>query len=239
MRTSLMRLSSVLLTVFIPVVCLSQIGSGQPVAPSSFEAFLTQRFRQTQPEWSLESLCPITTSAVAARVFREYGSVFAAADSVTLPAVCVYPGEAAVIKFQKGIKTRSIETGGIQIDLQEDASDALERAINQAAEIELTITPLDGAIAGSRSYGDSLRLWNGRFFRALDHWTRVGKLTPADRELILGADLQKKIEMIIQSDNLDPLLGRDAGWDNESLRIEAQQAQLKEESEKKRKGFHE
>jgi hypothetical protein len=199
MGTSFKHILAIFCALLFPVACFPQIGSAQPLAASpTFEAFLSSRFRQSRPDWNPESLCPVSTNAVAARIFREYGAIFAAADSVTLPGTCVYSGEAAVIAFQKGLKTKTVETGGIQINLQQSATDALQRAITQAGEIQLTISPLDGAIAGSRSYGDTLRLWNGRFFRALDYWTKIGRLTQADREAVTGADLQKRIEMILQ-----------------------------------------
>lgn len=199
MRVSIKYLLAILFALLLPVVCLSQIGNAQPLAsPPSFEAFLSQRFGQSKPDWTPDLLCPTSTNVVAARVLREYGSVFSAGDSVQPPPVCIYPGEFAVIKFQKGLKAKYVLAGGVQINLQEAATDALQRAISQAAEIKLTITPLDGAIAGSRSYGDSLRLWNGRFFRALDYWIQVGKLTSADRESVTGMDLEKRIETVLK-----------------------------------------
>lgn len=196
-----MRFPGLLLKAFSVLVCLSaysHTASSQPLAsPPSFESFLAERFKP-QPSWDLESFCPVTKSVVAARVFRAYGSMFVASDSVKLPPVCVYPGDAEVVKFQGELKTKTFEAGGVRISLQEAASDALQRALNDANACRLTISPLDGAIAGSRSYGDTLMLWNGRFFRALDHWTRVGKLTAADREAVTGVELAKRIEMILR-----------------------------------------
>lgn len=199
MRASKRYFLVILCALLVPMACLSQIGNAQPIAaPPTFDAFLSQRYREAKPDWTLDSLCPASTNMVASRVLREYGSIFVAGDSVQVPPVCIYPGEFAVVKFQKSLKTKNVLAGGVQISLQEGATDALQRAIDQAAEIQLTITPLDGAIAGSRSYGDTLRLWNGRFFRALDYWTQVGKLTATDRETITGMDLDKRIETILK-----------------------------------------
>jgi hypothetical protein len=199
MRRPYIHLVSAICTLLFPLSCFSQIGNGQPIASApTFDTYLTHRFRQANPDWSIESLCPAATNIVAARVFRSYGSMFVAGDLVKLPPVCIYSGEFAVLEFQRSLKPKTVISGGIEITLQESAADALQRAINQAGEIQQTITPLDGAIAGSRSYGDSLRLWNGRFFRALDYWTKVGRLTQADREAVTGVELQKRIEMILQ-----------------------------------------
>lgn len=189
-----------ILLVTVAAVCFPHTGSGQPSpSPSqTFESYLEKRFKSADPNWTIESLCPTQASAAAARIFRSYGSVFVVEDPVTLPAACIYDGESAVLKFQKALRTRSVLVGGIWLTFQEPAADALQRAVNQADEMGLRITPLDGAIAGSRTYGDSLRLWNGRFFRALDYWTRVGRLTADERDAITRADLQRKVEMVLE-----------------------------------------
>jgi hypothetical protein len=172
--------------------------AGQPTTLRSFETFITARFGKADPEWKIDNFCPITTDIVAARVLREYGAMFAASDAVTLPASCIYRGETDVLTFQKSLATSTVETGGIRISLQAKAAESLQSALTEASGKGLSITPYDGAIAGSRSYGDTLRLWNGRFFSALDHWTRRGRLTEADRIAVTGVSLQKRIEMILQ-----------------------------------------
>lgn len=170
----------------------------QPLRSFSFEEYLTARFTQADPSWNLGALCPVDSNIVAARVLREYGSMFVAGDSVELPDTCMFGGEAGVKRFQKQLKTKTVYSGGIPITLQLQAADGLQASIEQAAREGFSIRPLDGAIAGSRSYGDTLMLWNGRFFRALDYWTRHGRLTAADRDAISRVDLEKRIEMIIE-----------------------------------------
>ena len=94
------------------------------------------------------------------------------------------------------------------------------------------------SLLGYRKY-TAKRLARTFFKHDENNLKKLSAIRDADEYVVEAKKYIEEIEMIIQSDNLDPLLGRDAGWDNESLRIEAQQAQLKEESEKKRKGFHE
>lgn len=168
----------------------------------SFEDYLIERFTLADASWNLESLCPVNSNVVAARVLREYGSMFVAGDSVDLPDTCLFRGESEVKRFQKKLKTKTVYTGGIPITLQQQAAEGLQTSVEQAAREGFSIRPLDGAIAGSRSYGDTLMLWNGRFFRALDHWTRQGRLTADDREAISRLDLQKRIEKIIEWETL-------------------------------------
>jgi hypothetical protein len=57
---------------------------------------------------------------------------------------------------------------------------ALLEARAAAQSENLEITPRDGAEAARRSYADTVRLWNSRFLPALDHWTKVGRLTESD-----------------------------------------------------------
>ena len=169
----------------------------QPLADRTFEEFLTSRFAKTNSDWKLENFCPISTNPVAARVLREYGSMFAASDAVALPIACIYGGESEVKRFQNGLAKGPVDAGGIRVNLQAKAAEALQKSIQEASEIGLSITPYDGAIAASRTYGDSLMLWNGRFFAALDYWTRRGRLTAADRDAVSRLDLQKRIETIL------------------------------------------
>jgi len=183
----------------LAVLCLfAGANAGQPVISQTFESFLASRFAKTDPEWKLDAFCPISTDVVAARVLREYGAVFAAADTVTLPMVCIYSGEDEVLKFQKRIPTSAIDITGVRVTLQAKAAESLQKAASEAAGIGLTLTPYDGPIAGSRSYGDSLKLWNGRFFSALDYWTKNGRLTEEDRSTVAGADLRRRIEIILK-----------------------------------------
>src|SRR4030095_13280636 len=112
----------------------------------TFEGFLAERFGKGDPAWTVDTLCPISTDVAAARVLREFGAIFSASDAVTLPPVCIFRGEADVLKFRAKLTTRPVETGGIQVTLQTRAADALQRSINQAIEQGFNITPFDGAI---------------------------------------------------------------------------------------------
>ena len=169
----------------------------QPANPQPFEEFLALRFGKGDTAWKIDTFCPVSTDAGAARALREYGSMFSASDVVTLPDRCIFRGESEVLKFQKNLSTTAFEIGGIKVVLQTAAAESLQRAVAEASADGFSITPYDGAIAGSRTYGDTLMLWNGRFFSALDYWTRRGRLTAADRDAIFKVDLQKRVEMIL------------------------------------------
>lgn len=170
----------------------------QPLKPPTFHEYLQKRFGVESAHWDPERFCPVSSNVVASRVLTAYGAVFAAADSVVLPDSCIHTGEASVLKYQKRIATKPVEFGSVRVRLQAPAADSLMRSIQLAAEKQKRITPLDGAIAGGRSYGDTLMLWNSRFFPALDYWFRQGRLSQAELDDIRKVDLQSKIEKIIE-----------------------------------------
>src|SRR5215204_5581873 len=199
MRLSLSRVPKTLIIFVLLIFATVQMSLSQSaITNPSFESFLLDRNKPVNAKWDFETFCPVSTNVIAARVLREYGSIFAATEAITLPSTCIFHGESEVVRFQKNLQKQVVEMDGIRIELQLEAARSLQKAIVEASAIELSITPLDGAIAGSRTYGDTLRLWNGRFFSALDYWTQQGKLTAADRDGISRLDLQKRVEKIIE-----------------------------------------
>ena len=140
---------------------------------------------------TLEALCPIysrntAVQFVAERVFSEYGAVFVGDNSVfvnfellpynnnfSLVPQCIFLDEAGVQRYQSYVKARREIIGGLTIELEENAMTALIAARKEAASKNLRITPRGGAIAARRSYSDTKRLWDSRFYPALNHW--VGK----------------------------------------------------------------
>ena len=161
----------------LTVVALLLIAStfqafAQPLKPVYFDDVLGKRVSAAAKghEWNLEQFCPVSTSVVSLRVLQSYGSVFVANDSVKLPSTCIYKGDGEVTRFQKSVERKPIDVNGVRIDLQAGAAGALESAIGEAAATGIRITAFDGAIAGGRTYGDSLMLWNSRVFPAMEFW---------------------------------------------------------------------
>ncbi|HUR99452.1 MAG TPA: hypothetical protein VMZ26_15410 [Pyrinomonadaceae bacterium] len=173
--------------------------AAQSPAPSPalyFEDVLEKRLSAN--DLALEKFCPVSTDIIATRVLQSYGSIFVASDAVKLPGSCVAKGESEVRKFQKNLDKKVLEINGFQIELQAAAAAALEISVGEAVAEGYSITPLDGEIAGARSYGDTLMLWNSRVFPALEFWVRRGRLSPDARDEIGRLDLKKKIEKIIE-----------------------------------------
>ena len=171
-----------------------------PPPPIYFEQFLTKRFsKPTDKEpWTVERLCPVSSSVVARRVFSEYGAMFSASDSVIVPDACIYPGEADVVRYQSTMTTEVLEFGNVRIELQRAAGEKLRAALTEAQTLGLRITPLDGAIAGRRSFGQTLMLWNSRFIPGLEFWIKRGRLAESDRNDITALELPQKIEKVLE-----------------------------------------
>lgn len=147
------------------------------------EQLLRKAGRGKKPDFN--EFCPVDSNAVAARVFQEYGSMFAADGSVELPRVCMFASDAEVTKFQRSLDTKKSRIGAFEIELQEAAMEALLDAVAEAESRGLKITPLDGTIAGRRSFADTSRLWNSRFKPALEHWVARGRISRSDADAAL------------------------------------------------------
>jgi len=180
------------------VLIFAIASSAQPLNPTTFDKFLEKRFAVSNASWNPETFCPVSTSMVARRVLEAYGSMFAAHEQVVLPRTCVQRGEAEVRNYQKSLEIKPLDFGDKKITLQRAAADSLNAALTEATEKGLKLSPLDGSIAGGRTYGDTLMLWNSRFFPALDFWIDRGRLTQADRDEIARLELQKKVEKILE-----------------------------------------
>ncbi len=127
-------------------------------------------------------ICSIADESIAWRLLSEYGSIFVAADAVRVPSHCIFENEKQVTEFQSSSRSSSEIMSGVTIELQDEAMTALLNAQAEARRIGLRITPLDGSIAGKRSYSDTIRIWNSRYLRALDHWVRRGKISPEEAQ---------------------------------------------------------
>ncbi len=169
---------------------------------SPFIDFVKQRIlREPAPygsqRISFDSLCSIDRNPLARRVLYEYGSIFVSSTDVRLPGTCIFSDSDEVEEFQSSLKTKPTLFGNTEIELQAEAIDQLENARKEATRLGLRISPLDGAIAGRRSYDDTVRIWNSRFYRALNYWVRKGKITEDEAENARSAAIRKQVDMVV------------------------------------------
>lgn len=119
-------------------------------------------------------------NSVTQRLFQEYGAVFVAdASQTTLPDGCFFANETEVARFQNRLNKETATVGGISVQLQKPALDALLTAVKEAQKQGLRLTPR-GNLAARRSYADTLRLWQQHAQEGLDYWQRQGRLTRTD-----------------------------------------------------------
>ena len=185
------------LTTLCLLLILAVTAAGQPLRTVYFEEVLAQRVPTSGQVWNSQRFCPTETNVVARRVLESYGSMFVASDGVKIPPVCVFDSEAAVLRFQKTLSVEVVPML-VPISMQTRAAQALRRAIEEATAAGFRITPLDGAIAGGRTYGDTLMLWNSRVFPALGYWSRLRRLSPTDLDEFAKLELAAKIRKILE-----------------------------------------
>ncbi|HLL76690.1 MAG TPA: hypothetical protein VK421_15660 [Pyrinomonadaceae bacterium] len=135
----------------------------------------------------------------ARRLLSEYGAMFVASDAVAVPPVCVFRDEGEVSRFQQQAGMRAADFGGVTIELQPAALDALLAARKDARRAGLDITPRDGAEAARRDFADTVRLWESRVRPALAYWLDAGRVSAEEaahlRSLALKDQLARVLEL--------------------------------------------
>lgn len=146
---------------------------------------------------TIAHICP-DDDEVARRVLHDYGAIFVGIDGIHPPPVCVFTSEEQVVQFQNTAGIASTAIGDAVIELQPAALHALLNARAGAQAEGLDITPRDGAEAARRSYADTVRLWNSRFLPALEHWTKVGRLTSEDAERLRALPIDRQVAEVLE-----------------------------------------
>jgi hypothetical protein len=142
-------------------------------------------------------------------VVEEYGAMFVAADSVRVPAVCLFASEAEVLAFQREAGWRAARFGADTVELQPAALDALVAAREELRACGLDLTPRDGAEAARRGFDDSLRLWRSRCDPALDHWCERGRLDAALAERLRGLPLREQVAAVLELEDTGVYFSKD------------------------------
>lgn len=183
----------------------------QPVMPdASLIAYLNGRLsglqkpgkgngQTTNDRLALQDLCPVSADDtplrhVAAKVLMEYGAIFAGDNNVfldfalfarnnssSLVARCIFMDEVEVERYQSLVKRKRESIGNSTIELEENAMAALMVARRKATEKGINITPRGGSIAARRSFADTQRLWDSRFYSGLRRWAG-NKITRQEAE---------------------------------------------------------
>lgn len=191
---------SLFLTVLV-LLPLSSAAQSHPTAaqPLTINDFILAMLGHHGPSDAVlrfNEICSIESDAIEERVFREYGAVFIS-HGVSSPQRCVFNSESEVNRFQSELKTESLSISGTRIELQQAAAKALRNAVDEAEKAGKSITPLDGAIAGKRNFSDTVRIWNSRFYRALDHWVLKGKITREEANYATTLPVKDQVKRVM------------------------------------------
>lgn len=163
--------------------------------PAPFYDALAKALKKRKAK--LDNICP-PSDPVARRILEEYGAIFLADRKVTPPPVCIFSNEEQVTRFQDAAGFESEVIGFDEVELQPEALKRLNKAREEAQKEGLDITPRDGAEAARRNYEDSVRLWNSRFYPALDYWMSQGRLTEEDVTRLRSLPLPQQVAEVLE-----------------------------------------
>lgn len=155
----------------------------------------------SKSDFSLKDICPIDTDLVANRIFIEYGAIFVAESRINFPLKCIFEDQNDVEVYQNNAISETVIIGGTSITLQKPAMNALLEARKEAAEMNLQITPRGGSTAGKRSYDDTTRIWNSRFYPALNYWSAKGKLSKQEVFTVRNLPIRRQVKQVLEWEN--------------------------------------
>lgn len=139
------------------------------------------------------------SNIVEKRIIEEYGAVFLNPSmNVSLPDKCRFKSEDEVSAYQGAAKTKKEKIGGVMIELQEAAMNALLAAIKQGVKI----TPKGGNPA-RRSFATVQKSWNSSVIDGANHWSgktnSKGKtLSAKDAEALKKMSGDEQIKRVLE-----------------------------------------
>jgi hypothetical protein len=164
--------------VFAGVLALSGCNSANIVIEnvnSANKVIVTPEMSKTF-EGQLPLDLQVPAGEVGQRLLREYGAIFVVKGGAVAPRTVIFKDEAEVAAWQASVPVSKETIGGVEIVLQTPAMNALKKAVNEARENKLSITPR-GIDAARRSYKDTEELWASRVNPGLQHWEGKGRLS--------------------------------------------------------------
>lgn len=196
--TKIFRLKYSLILLAVFSIGINQtFAQKKPDPTPNFTEFIQAKLEKTY-KIKLSQICPIETNSAAKRVFADYGAIFVSNNGGKLPAKCIFEDETQVTAFQNGANPQTENIGGTEITLQKAAMEALIEARKDATKKGLNISPRGGSIAGSRSFDDTYRLWNSRFFPALEYWTKRGKISRSDADKAKKLLISEQVAQVLE-----------------------------------------
>jgi hypothetical protein len=122
---------------------------------------------------------------VGQHLLARYGAMFVARD-VVVPTRCLFTNANELAAFTARVPTQSAHIGAVKVTLQPRALNALLFAVADARLNDARLS-LRSSKPAQRDYDDSQEFWRSRLVAALSHWTRRGKLSRADAQVLRDA----------------------------------------------------
>ncbi len=144
---------------------------------------------------TIDKFCPLD-NILTKRILKDYGAVFVGNGTFASP--CYFQDEAVATEVQNRLGFSSNMIGGVRIELQPRAMDALMQAVAQARSKGLMITPRGGSIAGRRSFAATVGLWNSRVVSGLQYWVNQRKITPEQAQTIPRLNIIDQVKLILE-----------------------------------------
>ena len=142
------------------------------------------------------------------KLLKDYGAVFLARGGATPPKTVVFRDEKEVAAFQAEVSKSTENVGGVSIQLQAAAMQALIAAAAEASQKGSSITPR-GADAAARTYQDTVGLWASRVDPGLAHWSAQGKISSAEAARIRSLSPFEQVPEILQLESKGIYFSRD------------------------------
>lgn len=151
--------------------------------------------RLAESDLTLEKFCP-QDNIFTRRILVEYGAAFV--GRAKFGETCYLEDEDEVRETQKRLGFTSQTVGGVKIELQTAAMNALLKAVAEARKQGLSITPRGGAAAARRSFEKTAEFWESRVEPGLKYWVSQKKLTPKQAEKIREMEIFEQIVAILE-----------------------------------------
>jgi len=145
---------------------------------------------------------------VGQRILKEYGALFVARGGAIPPNTPIFKNESEVFAFQAKLSKSSEKLGAFNIELQSAAMKWLKKAIAEAAQNNLTITPR-GADSGKRDYSQTIELWSSRVEPGFTHWVGEGKLSLSEASRIRALSPFEQVTEILTLESQGMFFSKD------------------------------
>jgi hypothetical protein len=150
----------------------------------------------------------IPNDKVSQRIYADYGSIFKAQNGVKPPPSLMFQNDAECASWQNSVGFQTENVGGINLELQPQAMQALLKAREEAKQQGLDITPR-GTDAGRRSYSDTEKLWASRVNPGLEHWVKAGRLPAAEADKIRSLSPTAQVSEILNLESQGMYFSKD------------------------------